>query len=96
MNTLFEPFHCWAATQPVGVPVLDLRVASASFADDLVLLGTSLAETVLLVDAYQRWCRLLDSQSLTGWPAPGRVGRTDSRGSSALADRHPSPSAVWL
>ena len=59
MNILFEPFHRWAATQPVGVPVLDLRVASASVADDLALLGTSLADIVLLVNAYQRWCRLL-------------------------------------
>ena len=59
MNILFEPFHRWAATQPVGVPVLDLRVASASVADDLALLGTSLAAIVLLVNAYQRWCRLL-------------------------------------
>ena len=35
------------------------KVPSGSFADDLVLVGISIAELVLLINAYQLWCRLL-------------------------------------
>ena len=59
LNILYEPFHRWAASQLVGVRFLDTHVASASFADDVVLLGADLKEIILLVDAYRSWCRLL-------------------------------------
>ena len=59
LNILYEPFHRWAASKAVGVRFLDTYVASASFADDVVLLGTDLNGIILLVDAYHSWCRLL-------------------------------------
>ena len=78
LNVLFEPFHRWAASQSVGVPVLDTHVASTSFADDLVLLGTDLRELVLLVDAYHSWCRLLGVTLHLGktqlWSLQARAG----------------------
>ena len=42
LNILYEPFYRWAASQAVGVRLLDTYVATASFADDVVLLGTDL------------------------------------------------------
>ena len=59
LNILYEPFHRWAASHGVGVPVLDTHVASGSFADDVALLGTSLQELSFLVIGYQCWCALL-------------------------------------
>ena len=40
----------------------DGNLASSSFADDLCLLATSLAEVELLVSSYQLWCQLLRVQ----------------------------------
>ena len=62
LNLMFEPFHRWAAAQQVGVPMDDGNLASSSFADDLCLLATSLAEVELLVSGYQLWCQLLRVQ----------------------------------
>ena len=60
MNTLFEPFHRWAADQKKGVFVDDQYVPSSSYADDVTLIAISLAEAVFLVRGYYFWCLLLD------------------------------------
>ena len=79
LNILFEPFHRWASAQMVGVPVEGSFVASTSFADDVCLIGTSLAEVEILVSTYQLWCRLLgvklnlDKTEL--WSLRGSSGR---------------------
>ena len=59
LNTLFEAFHRWAAASGKGVPFHGTSLASASFADDVVLIGTSWAELTFLIKAYMEWCRLL-------------------------------------
>ena len=59
LDILYEPFHRWAASHGVGVPVLDTHVASGSFADDVALLGTSLQKLTFLVIGCQCWCALL-------------------------------------
>ena len=78
MNMLFEPFHRWAAAQGVGVAVLDSFIASASFADDIALVATSMAEVLLLVNGYQAWCNLLGVrlhlQKTQLWSLTGRAG----------------------
>jgi hypothetical protein len=59
LNVLFEPFHQWAAAERLGIDMGDLPVVSVSFADDLVLLAPTLADTKQLLAAYLQWCALL-------------------------------------
>ena len=59
LNILFETFHRWAMSAGFGVSVAGQRVASASFADDLSLVATSLTEAQQLITAYLEWCSLL-------------------------------------
>ena len=59
LNLLFEPFHRWAAAQNFGVDTAVIRVASVSFADDVVLLGGSFEQIAQLITAYLEWCKLL-------------------------------------
>jgi len=59
LNILYEAFHRWASAQRKGVPIDDVFVASASFADDLVLVATSWEDMEFLIYSYLEWCRLL-------------------------------------
>jgi len=59
LNVLFEAFHRWAAASGKGVPFYHTFLSSASFADDVVLMGTSWAELEFLIQGYLEWCRLL-------------------------------------
>jgi hypothetical protein len=59
LNFLFEAFHRWALAAGHGVEVGQLRIPSASFADDLALIAGSLEEMEVLIDAYLEWCGLL-------------------------------------
>ena len=59
LNILYEAFHRWASAQQKGVPVDGVSVASASFADDLVLAATSWEDMEFLISSYLEWCRLL-------------------------------------
>jgi hypothetical protein len=56
---LFEPFHRWAAAQDFGIDTPAVRIASASFADDVVLLAGSRDHITRLIAAYLEWCSLL-------------------------------------
>ena len=58
-DLLNEAFHRWASAQRKGVPVDGVSVASASFADDLVLAATSWEDMEFLISSYLEWCRLL-------------------------------------
>ena len=60
LNVLLEAFHRWAAAAGLGVLVVDnLRIASASFADDVALIADSQAQLEQLIAAYLEWCGLL-------------------------------------
>jgi hypothetical protein len=59
LNLTFEAFHRWAAAQHKGVFVDGTFVASASFADDVVLVAPSWEDLTFLILAYLQWCRLL-------------------------------------
>ena len=59
LNLLFEPFHRWAAAQNFGIDTPAIRVSSASFADDVVLLAGSRDHIIRLISAYLEWCSLL-------------------------------------
>jgi hypothetical protein len=62
LNMLNEPFHRWAVAQNLGVEVGGHQVPSVSFADDVVLVGRDKSEALVLIDAYLRWCGLLNLQ----------------------------------
>ena len=79
LNILYEAFHRWAAAQGLGVPVDTSFVASASFADDMVLVATSWLKMESLIGSYLEWCSLLGlkvnlaktqlwSSERAGWP----------------------------
>ena len=59
LNILLETFHRWAAAQDLGASVAGLRIASLSFADDVVLIATSPTDMQRLISAYLDWCSLL-------------------------------------
>ena len=59
LNFLFEGFHRWALAAGYGIDVGPVRVPSASFADDLALIASSLADIEALIAAYLEWCGLL-------------------------------------
>ena len=60
LNLLLEAFHCWARAEGLGVRVGPVVIPSVSYADDVVLVAQSQAETEVLATAYLRWCALLD------------------------------------
>jgi hypothetical protein len=75
LNLLFEPFHRWALAQGFGVEVAGCRIPSTSFADDLALVASSLAEMERLVAAYLQWCELLGIRvtKVQAWSNTGRT-----------------------
>ena len=77
LNILLEAFHRWASAAGLGVPVMDdIRIASASFADDVALVAASQADLEQLIVAYLQWCQLLGSGSPHMW--------LDSQGGNAV------------
>ena len=59
LNVLFEPFHRGATAERLGIDVGGLYVASASFADDLVLVAPSWPTLEKLIAAYLHLYALL-------------------------------------
>ena len=59
LNIVFEGFHRWAAAQGLGFRIAGRWIASASFADDMTLLASSLAVLDHLAGAFIAWARLL-------------------------------------
>ena len=81
LNMLMEPFHRWALSQDLGVEVGGRRVPSVSFADDVALVARDKPEALVLINAYLRWCDLLNLRvtkiqvwSNTGQPHVMQVG----------------------
>ncbi len=59
LSIVFKGFHRWAATQGLGFRIADRWIASASFADDMTLLASSLTVLDHLAGAFVAWARKL-------------------------------------